>query len=571
MFLFCFSGAAIAQNRGAAFEMNDRLGRGINIGNTFEAPTETVWGNPWDFGYAKMIADLGFKHIRIPIRWDTPERTLMEPPYTISPSFLERIKNVIDTALAQGLHVVINMHHHNDIFDNPDETKPRFLAQWGQIADYFKEYPDSLLFEVLNEPNTNLTPVKWNDLFASALNTIRETNPSRMVLMGTAEWGGLGGIPHLVIPNDPNIIVTVHYYSPFPFTHQGASWVSNSNQWLGTVWRDSEAEREAITNEFASTLAFREAQNVPIHVGEFGAYSRADLQSRVKWTTFLARWFEEQNLSWAYWEFSSGFGIYKPSSNQFVPELVEALLSNPMPSPLGIVADTIYVSNFSTGYDGWSLSTSGGASATLTIDEGKLGVSIQNPGIDSWNVQLTRAGLSLEKNGMYRVSFMGSTTDARNTTSYVGMSSNPWTAYSGYTGFALTESHTKYTYTFTMSGETSTTARMVFDLGGSNAPFYLSGLTLERIRYEGEEETNIAWHMANNTVTLYPNPAGDYFIVSGSRGKYSISVFDAWGKRVLARILPSGIPVNIEHLPSGIYFVRISGFDTLTTVRLVKR
>jgi endoglucanase len=107
--LVCFyinTGWATGQ-RAAAFEMNGRLGRGINIGNTFEAPSETAWGNPWNPEYCRIISELGFSHIRIPVRWETAERSLAEPPYTIQPVFLERIRSVIDTALSHNLHVIL--------------------------------------------------------------------------------------------------------------------------------------------------------------------------------------------------------------------------------------------------------------------------------------------------------------------------------------------------------------------------------------------------------------------------------------------------------------------------------
>jgi len=69
--------------RAAAFAMNARLGRGINMGDMFEAPSEGSWGNPYRPEYFRTIADLGFSHVRIPIRWETPERSMAAPPYTI--------------------------------------------------------------------------------------------------------------------------------------------------------------------------------------------------------------------------------------------------------------------------------------------------------------------------------------------------------------------------------------------------------------------------------------------------------------------------------------------------------
>lgn len=147
-----------AQNRQHAFDVNKRLGRGINYGNMFEAPSEAEWGNPWKPQYAKMIAELGFRHVRIPIRWEPSARSSATAPYTINPAFLNRIKQVIDSALNNNLYVIINMHHHDLLIENPDGQKARFLAQWKQISSFFKDYPESLLFEILNEPNGKITP-----------------------------------------------------------------------------------------------------------------------------------------------------------------------------------------------------------------------------------------------------------------------------------------------------------------------------------------------------------------------------------------------------------------------------
>ena len=75
--------------------------------------------------------------------------------------------------LNNGLSAIINMHHHEALFADPDGQKERFLAQWKQISEFFKDYPDQLLFEILNEPNGNLTANKWNIFLADALTTIR--------------------------------------------------------------------------------------------------------------------------------------------------------------------------------------------------------------------------------------------------------------------------------------------------------------------------------------------------------------------------------------------------------------
>jgi endoglucanase len=238
------TGKGQAQNRQKAFDMNERLGRGINMGNSFDAPSETEWGNPWKAEYFEIIAELGFSHVRLPVRWEPADRSMSTAPYTINPAFLHRIQEVVDAALENKLHIIVNMHHHEALFEYPAGQKERFLSQWNQIATYFQYYPDTLLFEVLNEPHGNISPELWNEYFADALVEIRKTNPTRCVILGVAEYGGLGAISQLVLPDDEYIILSPHYYNPFNFTHQGAEWVDNSDPWLGTEWKDTEADRE---------------------------------------------------------------------------------------------------------------------------------------------------------------------------------------------------------------------------------------------------------------------------------------------------------------------------------------
>jgi endoglucanase len=390
--------AVSAQEREKAFAINEKLGRGINYGNMFEAPTETAWGNQWRPEYAGIIADLGFNHVRIPIRWEPSDRSMATAPYTVYSTFLNRIKQVVDSAINSGLYAVINMHHHDALFENPGQQKARFLAQWKQISEFFSDYPDSLLFEILNEPHGNMTAEIWNEFYKEVLDTIRVDNPERIVLIGTPEWGGLGGLPSLELPEDENVILTVHYYNPFQFTHQGASWVGgNADDWLGTEWLDTETERDVMRQEFAPLKAIELQHNIPVHIGEFGAYSKADIDSRVRWTTFLSRYLEELGWSWAYWEFSAGFGIYNPSNKTILQPLADALLHNEMPEAGQYIGTPIYISSFTTSNNGWSLNAQQGASGQLTRADNAITANITNSGTQGWHVQLVKGNISLQE------------------------------------------------------------------------------------------------------------------------------------------------------------------------------
>jgi len=573
IFFFAFFCAGIifgqAQERLAAFQMNERLGRGINMGNSFEAPSETDWGNPWDPEYFKIMSELGFSHVRLPVRWEPADRSMANSPYTINPIFLDRIQEVVDTALRYGLHIVFNMHHHEALYEDPAGQKDRFLSQWDQIANHFQDYPDSLLFEVLNEPHGNLTPELWNEYFADALTVIRNTNPTRMVLMGTAEYGGLGGIVHLQIPDDEYLILSVHYYNPFNFTHQGADWVgSQSEDWLGTEWNDTEADRESVISDFAYALQYSETNHIPLHVGEFGAYEEADLDSRSRWTTFLARWFEEQELSWAYWEFSAGFGIYDPSTKQYRTPLVDALINNEMPDPTPVQAISLYASDFTGGTDGWILQNGGGASSSLTASEGKLNITITNAGTEAWHVQLIKRNIPLEKDKMYRVSFKAAANDSRSATFYAGKDSDPWNAYSGYNGISIPTNETAYSFTFTMANPTDMNARLVFDFGTDATGVSVTDIKVDELRIL---TTSLDDPELQPLVNIYPNPFESLLYCEDLDKFDHMEVYDLQGRLWRkSHIEPNDRVINLENIPKGMYLLRLKGKGNQASIKIVK-
>ena len=559
--------AAMAQNT-RAFEMNQRLGRGINMGNAFEAPTETEWGNPWHPEYFRIISELGFSHVRIPVRWTTPERSMDTPPYTIVPAFLRRIQQAVDTALKHGLHAIINMHHHTELFANPVAEKERFLAQWEQIAQFFSNYPDSLIFQVLNEPQNNLTPALWNQFLADALARIRQSNPTRIVLLTTADWGGLRAIRQLEIPNDSNIILSLHYYEPFQFTHQGASWVSGANAWLGTRWHNTEAERQTIINEFSDAIQFARQHNIPVHIGEFGAYSTADFDSRVRYTNFLARWFEEQGFSWAYWEFSAGFGIYNPQTRQFLLPLVNALLHNPMPAPASVQATTVLYHHFENGTSGWLLQSQNPGSSSMAVVQNRLNINISNGGTENWHVQFGRTGIPLVQGTMYRVTFSANAHNtSRNIVSYIGMVGSPWTSYSGHSNFQISPDESLYSYTFTMTSPNNANARLVFDLGLST-----TGLSISWVRIERLSIVQSIGESPSTNIKIYPNPANTVLNIANADNYRTLSIYNMRGKLVLReQIFTPPNEINIQKLPSGMYILSLESDHKQTRLQFIKK
>lgn len=308
-----------------AYYWNSLIGRGVNLGNALDAPIEGEWGVFLKDEYFELIADAGFNSVRIPVRWSA--HTEVEFPYSIDPQFLERVDWAIKQALSRKLVVILNVHHYAELNNSPQSHKERFLAIWEQLADHYKGYSNSLYFELLNEPGRNLTNELWNKYLADTIQIIRKDNPTRIIVVGPTQWNGILQLDNLKLPRrETNIIVTIHYYEPYKFTHQGASWANNSEKWIGTTWDGTDEQKSLISTHLDTATLWGRKNRRPLFLGEFGSYSRADNRSRLKWTGFLRTELEKRGISWAYWEFCAGFGVYDRIQNRWNQKLLKALI-----------------------------------------------------------------------------------------------------------------------------------------------------------------------------------------------------------------------------------------------------
>ncbi len=309
-----------------AFRMNQLLGRGVNMGNALDAPKEGEWGFTLEEKYFQAAKDAGFDSIRLPVRWSA--HALTEPPYTIDPDFMKRVDWAVNCALSRNMPVILNVHHYYDLFSDPNGHKDRFLALWQQIAEHYKSYPEILLFEPINEPSGKLSGNVLNSVLKQAIDVIRKSNPDRIIVAGS-EWNSPGKLSSLQIPKDDrNIIVSIHTYSPLEFTHQGAPWVTDhdSNTWLGTKWMGTDAEKSPIAKELDTAVAWAKRYNRPINLGEFGTFNKADMESRARYTKFLADSAVERGFSFNYWQFDSDFAVYDTKTDTWIKPLRDALL-----------------------------------------------------------------------------------------------------------------------------------------------------------------------------------------------------------------------------------------------------
>ncbi|HSL46326.1 MAG TPA: glycoside hydrolase family 5 protein [Anaerolineales bacterium] len=204
------------------------LQRGINLGNMLEAPNEGDWGLRVQENYFDLIKEVGFDFVRLPVRWNAHAEEIAS--YTIDSGFFARVDQVVGWALERDLAIILDFHHYEEIMTDPWSHRERYLSIWEQVARHYREYLPSLLFELLNEPNDQLNASLWNQYLMGSLAIVRETNPTRDVVIGPVSWNAYDRLFTLDVPEDEHLIVTFHYYLPFPFTHQGAEWVGRHHR-----------------------------------------------------------------------------------------------------------------------------------------------------------------------------------------------------------------------------------------------------------------------------------------------------------------------------------------------------
>lgn len=329
----------------SGLEIAAEMAPGVNLWNTLDAygwwtsglDTQEAWGQPLTTKeMITAIRDRGFKTLRIPVTWyphlgDAPD-------YEIDEAWMDRVEEVANYALDNGMYAIVNIHHddYHAPPTDPDEEHnhdgswllPTYAAEtqvtaqldkvWTQIATRFKDYDDHLLFETMNEPRETGTAHEWtggspenremvNAFNLVAVNAIRATggnNSERFIMVPQVGANG-GALDDLLIPNDdPNIIVSVHDYSPFNFTLNE----SGTENWgTGAEIASLQSTIKGYHDKFV-------ADGRAVIVGEWGASDKDNYDTRVKYYETFANacaangitsiaWiysFNRETLAWEY-------------------------------------------------------------------------------------------------------------------------------------------------------------------------------------------------------------------------------------------------------------------------------
>jgi endoglucanase len=302
------------------FAQVGQMGPGVNVLSEDPGWTDASKARFKPELFAK-IKTAGFGTVRIVLN----AMGHMDDYFVLEIGYLNRLDTMVNAALDAGLTVILDEHDFNYCAVDTWGCRQKLNAFWAQVAPRYKDAPARLIFEIMNEPHQDFTPEMWNDQIKQTLPIIRASNPVRNVIIGPGQWNGLGFLDKLVLPvTDRHIIVTYHYYSPMEFTHQGSPWVPQYKL-NGQTW-GSDADFALLNKDFDVVKTWSDKWNRPILLGEFGAYETAPMESRIKYTSAVARAAEKRGFAWAYWQFDKDFIVYDIANDKWVEPILNALI-----------------------------------------------------------------------------------------------------------------------------------------------------------------------------------------------------------------------------------------------------
>jgi len=240
-----------------------------------------------------------------------------------------------------GLKLILDNHTIDGA--NAKTVEVPLMKIWPQLAGHYKNAPTTVIYEILNEPNT-FAAADWVKIQQSVLDTIRTIDTLHTVIVTGADWGGISGLTKLTPLADKNLIYSFHFYDPFLFTHQAATWASPSMGDLGNVpfpydatrmpacpeslkgtWVESSLKTSYKTDGTVAKLKstidqainFGKKYNVPIFCGELGVYNaKSPVADRTEWYKAVTGYLSEKSVPWTMWDYQGGFGLFNKGSNE---------------------------------------------------------------------------------------------------------------------------------------------------------------------------------------------------------------------------------------------------------------
>jgi endoglucanase len=325
--------------------------RGVNLTTWFQSGIDNLHFGKYDRSDLENIKSLGADVIRLPVDL----KAMLRPDYSPDPRFLFFMDKVAVWADSVGIGLILDNHTFDPAVATTPDVETWLVPAWQALANHYKGRFPNLYFEIQNEPH-GITDAVWNAIQLRTVAAIRGIDADRWLVIGGAGWNGLHNLAPM--PDYPyqKLVYTFHYYEPFLFTHQGATWTDPSLLNLKNVpfpWNSgaipsappdlagtwvvgalqqyaSTATASRIRNDLETAAAFARTRNVPVFCGEFGVYDiNSPAADRKHWYKVVRTALETRGISWTSWDYHNGFGIFKkPYPAGFFTDLDVALVDS---------------------------------------------------------------------------------------------------------------------------------------------------------------------------------------------------------------------------------------------------
>jgi endoglucanase len=309
--------------------------RGVNFTEWFEAfSAEGIVFTKYveqDFADAKS---LGVDIIRLPIRMHNMAGP--GPDYKINPMLFRFLDKAVDWAEKHEIYIIIDNHSFDPAKDTANDIDKILLPVWAQMAQHYSKRGDYVLYEVLNEPH-GISDGRWGEIQGMVIDTIRKYDTKHTIIVGGGDFNSIGKLQAIPEYKDTNLIYTFHFYDPFMFTHQGASWSPPMEYLAGVPFPYNAARMPKLHSKLRGTwiesnlrndykkesdvafmrktldrvVEFSNGRDVPVFCGEFGVYDLVSPEAdRVLWYEVVTDMLSRRNISRTSWDYFGSFGIF---------------------------------------------------------------------------------------------------------------------------------------------------------------------------------------------------------------------------------------------------------------------
>ncbi|MFH1195051.1 MAG: cellulase family glycosylhydrolase [bacterium] len=330
--------------------------RGVNLTSWFQVDDiRQIQFSKFDRQDFVQLKSLGVDVVRLPLNLHF--MTNGAPDYTIDPLFYFFLDQVVDWAEEQQIHLILDNHTFDVTLDTDPNIDQILIPVWTQMAEHFEDRSNYIYYEILNEPH-GIDDARWNEIQQAVVDAIRLVDQTHTIVIGPAGWNSYSNLAAMPIYNNDNLIYTFHFYDPFIFTHQGASWTDPSMEPLANVpfpydaskmpdcppelvgtWIQSELNAysnngtiQKVRDLLDIAFQFQQERNVQLFCGEFGVFiPNSPNNDRTLWYNIVRTYLEQNNIAWTIWDYKGAFGLFDKGSN----EMFDYDLNIPLVNSLG--------------------------------------------------------------------------------------------------------------------------------------------------------------------------------------------------------------------------------------------